>query len=116
MSRLAEPSSSDWSNPSGSTSVLQFRNRGADHRRRTLPPTDRPTTSSAQIFASLVFDLSYFYAIVADFYTRVQYLFSKPRYLVLMSSHLSRSRAVREYESVSRDTRNSRSESEHQNV
>src|SRR5882757_1130205 len=46
---------------------LQFRNRGADHRRRTLPPTDRLTTSSAQIFASLVFNLSYFYAIVADF-------------------------------------------------
>jgi hypothetical protein len=27
---------------------------------RTLPPTDRPTTSSAQIFASLVFDLFHF--------------------------------------------------------
>jgi len=53
------------------------------------------TTSSAQIFASLVFDLSYFYAIVADFHTRVQYLFSKPKYSVLMSSHLSRSRAAR---------------------
>jgi hypothetical protein len=31
-------------------------------------------------------------AIVADFHTRVQYLFSKPRYSVLMSSHPSRSR------------------------
>jgi hypothetical protein len=61
---------------------LQFRNRGADHRRGTLPPTDRLTTPSAQIFAGLVFDLSYFYAMVADFHTRVQYLFSKPRYSV----------------------------------
>jgi hypothetical protein len=51
--------------------------------------------TSAQIFASLVFDLSYFYAIVADFHMRVPYLFFKPRYSVLMSSHLSRSRAVR---------------------
>jgi hypothetical protein len=47
----------------------------------------------AQIFASLVFDLSHFYAIVADFHTRVRYLFSKPGYSVLMSSHLSRSSA-----------------------
>jgi hypothetical protein len=60
-----------------------------------LPPIDRLTTSSAQIFASLGFDLSHFYAIVADFHTRVQYLFSKPRYSVLMSSHLSRSGAAR---------------------
>ena len=74
---------------------LQFRNRGADHRRRTLPPIDRLTTSSAQIFASLGFDLSHFYAIVTDFHTRVQHRFSKPRYSVLMSSHLSRSGAVR---------------------
>jgi hypothetical protein len=37
-----------------------------------------------------VFDLSHFYAIVADFRTRVQYLFSKPRYSILMGSHLSR--------------------------
>jgi len=43
----------------------------------------------------LWFDLSYFYAIVADFHTRVQYLFSRPRYSVLMNSHRSRSRAVR---------------------
>ena len=55
----------------------------------------RMTTSSAQIFASLVFDLSHFYAIFADFRTRVQYLFSKPRHSVLMSSHLNRSGAVR---------------------
>jgi hypothetical protein len=40
-------------------------------------------------------DLSYFYAIVADFHARVQYLFSKPRYSVLMSSHLNRSGAAR---------------------
>jgi hypothetical protein len=46
-------------------------------------------------FASLVFDLSHFYAIVADFRTRVQYLFFKPVYSVLMSSNLSRSGAVR---------------------
>jgi hypothetical protein len=59
------------------------------------PPTDRLTSSSVQIYASLVFDLSYFYAMVADFHTRVQCLFSKPGYSVLMSSHLSRSRAVR---------------------
>ena len=45
-----------------------------------------PITSSAQIFASLVVDLSYFHAIVADFHMRVQYLFSKPRCSVLMSS------------------------------
>jgi len=51
--------------------------------------------STAQIFASLVYDLSHLYAIVTDFHTRVQYLFSKPRYSVSMSSHLSRSRAVR---------------------
>jgi hypothetical protein len=57
---------------------LQFRKRGADHRRRTLPPIDRLTTSSAQIFASLVFNLSYFYVIVAAFRTRIQCLFSKP--------------------------------------
>jgi hypothetical protein len=43
-----------------------------------------------------VFDLSHFYAIVADFHTRVQYLFSKPRYSVLMSSHLSRSSSAEE--------------------
>jgi hypothetical protein len=67
---------------------LQFRDRGANHRRGTLPPTD-------PLFASLVFDLSYLYAVGADFHTRVQYLFSKPRYSVLMSSHHSRSRAVR---------------------
>jgi hypothetical protein len=60
--------------------------------------------------------LSYFYAIVADFRTRVQDLVSKPSYSVLMRSHRSRSRPVREYDIVSRDTRNSRSESEHQNV
>jgi hypothetical protein len=47
----------------------------ADHRRGTLPPTDR-------LFASLVFDLSHFYAIVADFRTRVQDRFSKPGYSV----------------------------------
>jgi hypothetical protein len=41
-----------------------------------------------------VFDLSHFYAIVADFRTRVQYLFSKPRYSILMGSHLSQLRAV----------------------
>src|SRR5260221_8150867 len=76
------------------TLMVGLRNRVADHRRRTLPPTDRPTTSSAQIFASLMFDLSYFYAIVADFRTRVHYLFSKPRYSVLMNSHVSRSGAV----------------------
>jgi hypothetical protein len=40
----------------------------------------RQRPAAAQIFASLVFDLSYFYAIVADFHTRVQYLFSKPGY------------------------------------
>jgi len=72
--------------------------------------------STAQIFASLMFDLSYFYAIVADFRTRVQYLFSKPRYLVLMRSHLSRPEQCGEYDSASRNTRNSRSEGEHQNV
>src|SRR6266436_1302397 len=55
----------------------------------------RQRPAAAQIFASLVFDLSYFYAIVADFHTRIQYLFSKPGYSVLMSSHHSRSRAVR---------------------
>jgi hypothetical protein len=38
-----------------------------------------------------VLDLSYFYAIVADSHTRVQYLFSKPRYSVLTSSHFGRS-------------------------
>jgi hypothetical protein len=81
MSRCPEPSLSDWSNP---RAQLQFRDQGADHRRRTLPPTDR-------LFASLVFDQSSFYAIVADFRTRVQYLFSKPRYSVLMSSHHWRS-------------------------
>jgi hypothetical protein len=53
-----------------------------------MPPTDRS-------FASLVFDLSQFYAIVADFHTRVQHLFSAPGYSVLMRSHLGRSRAVR---------------------
>jgi hypothetical protein len=42
-----------------------------------------------------VVDLSDFYAIVADFRTRAQYLFSKQRYSVLMSSPLSRSGAVR---------------------
>jgi hypothetical protein len=61
----------------------------ADRYRRLL------ITSSAQIFASLVFDLSHFYAIVADFRMRIQYLFSKPRYSVLMGLHLSRSGAVR---------------------
>src|SRR5713101_5095978 len=55
----------------------------------------RQRPAAAQIFASLVFDLSHFYATVADFRTRVQYLFSKPRYSVLMSLHLGRSRAVR---------------------
>ena len=50
-------------------------------------PTDR-------LFASLVFDPSYFYAIVADFRTRVRDLFLKPRYSVLMSSHHSRSGVV----------------------
>jgi hypothetical protein len=40
------------------------------------------TTSSAQISGRLVVDLSDFYAIVADFRTRVQYLFSKPGYSV----------------------------------
>jgi len=54
-------------------------------------PTDRLTTSSAQIIASLVFDLSYFYAIVADFHTRDQHLFSKPGYLALIRSHLKQS-------------------------
>ena len=48
-----------------------------------------------KIFAGLVFDLSHFYAIVADFHTRVRFLFSKLGYSVLMNSHLSRSRAVR---------------------
>ena len=45
-----------------------------------------------------MFDLSYlpyFYAIVADFRTRVQYLFSKPSYPILMNSHHSRSGTVR---------------------
>src|SRR6267154_1305328 len=55
----------------------------------------RQRPAAARIFARLVFDLSYFYAIVADSHTRVQYLFSKPRYSVLMSSHLSRPRAAR---------------------
>jgi len=41
-----------------------------------------------------VVDLSDFYAIVADFHTRVRYLFSKPRYSVSMSSHHSRSEAA----------------------
>jgi hypothetical protein len=76
---------SDWSNPSGSTSVPEPRCRSPS---QTPPPTDRLTTSSAQIFASLVLDL--FCAIVADFHTRVEHLFSKPRYSVLMSPHQSR--------------------------
>jgi N-acyl-L-homoserine lactone synthetase len=58
----------------------------------------------------------YFYAIVADFHTRVQYLFSKPSYPILMNSHHSRSGTVRGVRRVARDTRNSRSESEYQNV
>ena len=53
------------------------------------------TTSSAQILASLVFELSHLYAIAADFRTRVQRLFFKSRYSVLMSFHLDRSRAAR---------------------
>lgn len=57
------------------------------HRRLSI-------TLSAQIFASLVFDLSYLYAIVTDLHTRVWYLFSKPRYSALMNSHYSRSRAA----------------------
>src|SRR5216684_1668207 len=73
---------------------FSFGTEGADHRRRTPPPTDRLTTS--QIFARLVVsDLSYFYAMVADFRARVQHLFSKPKYSVLMSSHRSRFGAVR---------------------
>ena len=38
---------------------------------------------------------SFFYATVADFRTRVQHLFSKPRYLALMSSHLKQSGVAR---------------------
>ena len=56
------------------------------------------TTSSAQISGRHVFDLSYFYAIVADFRTRVQYLFSKQRYSVLMSSRGIRQRIKRHAE------------------
>jgi hypothetical protein len=52
-----------------------FSSGTADHRRRTLPPTDR-------LFASFVFDLSHFYAIAADRHARVQYHFSKPGYSV----------------------------------
>ncbi len=88
-----------------STEIACQKERSGDHRRRTLRPTDRLTTSSAQIFASLGFDLSHFYAIVADFHTRVQYLFSKPRYSVLMSSHLSRSGAVRGNTTADQETR-----------
>jgi hypothetical protein len=43
-------------------------------------------TSSVRLFARLVFDLSYFYAVVADFRTRVQCLFFKPGCSVLMRS------------------------------
>jgi len=57
------------------------------------------TRASRERSAGLVFDLSYFYAMVADFHTRVRCLFSKPRYSVLMSSNsigLEQSRGIRQ--------------------
>jgi len=46
-----------------------------------------------------------FYAIVADFHARFQYLFSKPGYLVLMSSHLKQSGVVRGNKTAHQATR-----------
>jgi hypothetical protein len=74
------------------------------------------TRASRERSAGLVFDLSYFYAMVADFHTRVRCLFSKPRYSVLMSANPIGLEQRGEYDSASRGTRNSRSKSEHQNV
>jgi len=74
------------------------------------------TRASRERSAGLVFDLSYFYAMVADFHTRVRCLFSKPRYSVLMSLNSIGLEQCGEYDSVSRGTRNIRSKSEHQNV
>jgi hypothetical protein len=71
-------------------------NFGPEAQIRTLPPTDRLTTSSVQLFAILLFDLSRFYATTADFRTRVRHLFSKPRYVDLMSSHLNPQRIKRQ--------------------
>jgi hypothetical protein len=62
-----------------------------------------------------VFDLSYFYAIAADFHTPVRYLFSKPK-LFGFDELAPRSVQSREYDGVSRDPRNSQSESQHQNL
>jgi hypothetical protein len=73
-------------------------------------------TSPVRIFARLVFDLSYFYAIAADFRTRVQYLFSNQDIRFRWARTSVGLEECGEYDSVSRDTRNSRSESEHQNV